>query len=127
MPSLISKIAPAGNKGTAMGVYSFCQFFGIGIGGTIAGWLYGQHHLEGVFIFAALLGLLWLLVAITMPKPKHLGTFMLKLEREINQEALSNIDGVEEVVIMQDEGVAYLKVDNAIVDKNKLMAFAKKS
>jgi MFS family permease len=37
LPSLISKVAPAEVKGTAMGVYSSLQFLGIFIGGIIGG------------------------------------------------------------------------------------------
>ena len=35
LPSLLSKIAPAGGKGTAMGVYSTSQFAGAALGGVI--------------------------------------------------------------------------------------------
>jgi len=37
LPSLISKVAPAGGKGTAMGVYSTSQFLGAGLGGVLGG------------------------------------------------------------------------------------------
>ncbi len=40
LPSLISKVAPAGGKGTAMGVYSTSQFLGAALGGVLGGWLY---------------------------------------------------------------------------------------
>jgi len=40
LPSLVSKIAPAGQKGAAMGVYSSSQFFGAFVGGAAGGWLY---------------------------------------------------------------------------------------
>lgn len=35
LPSLISKVAPAGGKGTAMGVYSTSQFLGAALGGIL--------------------------------------------------------------------------------------------
>jgi predicted MFS family arabinose efflux permease len=44
LPSLISKVAPAEVKGTAMGVYSSLQFLGIFIGGIIGGM---AHHQRG--------------------------------------------------------------------------------
>ncbi len=37
LPSLISKEAPAGSKGTAMGVYSTFQFFGAAAEGSLGG------------------------------------------------------------------------------------------
>ncbi|MCZ5569920.1 MFS transporter, partial [Escherichia coli] len=39
LPSLISKEAPAGYKGTAMGIYSTSQFLGVALGGILGGWL----------------------------------------------------------------------------------------
>jgi len=42
LPSLISKVSPAGGKGTAMGVYSTSQFLGSALGGILGGWLF-QH------------------------------------------------------------------------------------
>lgn len=72
LPSLISKVVPPDAKGTAMGVYSSSQFMGIFIGGTIGGWVYGRYGLEGVFLFSALLALVWFLLAFTMKKPGSL-------------------------------------------------------
>ena len=42
LPSLISKVSPAGGKGTAMGVYSTSQFLGSALGGILGGWMF-QH------------------------------------------------------------------------------------
>jgi MFS family permease len=57
LPSLVSKKVFAGGKGTAMGVYSTCQFLGAFAGGAVGGWLL-QHM--GV---AALIGLCMVLSA----------------------------------------------------------------
>lgn len=62
LPSLTSKIAPAHLKGTAMGVYSSCQFFGIFVGGAAGGYLLSKTNFVGVFLFAACMGLIWLAV-----------------------------------------------------------------
>jgi predicted MFS family arabinose efflux permease len=43
LPSLISKLAPASAKGTAMGVYNTSQSLGLFVGGVAGGWL-AQHH-----------------------------------------------------------------------------------
>lgn len=37
MPAMVSSIAPAGQKGSAMGIYASFQFFGAFVGGTLAG------------------------------------------------------------------------------------------
>jgi MFS family permease len=64
LPSLISKAAPAAAKGTALGVYSSLQFFGIFAGGVIGGW--ADQHLgrNGVFALSTGLTVLWLIVIV---------------------------------------------------------------
>jgi len=66
LPSLISRVAPAEAKGTALGIYSSSQFFGIFVGGALGGWLQGVWGLSGVFGLCAALASLWLLVALAM-------------------------------------------------------------
>ena len=70
LPSLVSKTAFAGGKGTAMGVYSSCQFMGAFAGGAGGGWLLdhlGSGVLTGVCL--ALAAVWWLLVqAAPMPE-----------------------------------------------------------
>lgn len=63
LPSLVSKKANPSSKGTAMGVYSSFQFFGIFMGGLSAGIIVQWGPLQAIFIFNALLGLFWLLCA----------------------------------------------------------------
>jgi MFS family permease len=59
LPSLISKIAPAQHKGSAMGIFSSFQFSGIFLGGLMAGIL--RHYYENSYIFflAGLLCIMW--------------------------------------------------------------------
>ena len=51
LPSLISKFAPAGMKGTAVGVYSSIQFLGTFAGAAAGGWLSQRHGASAVFAF----------------------------------------------------------------------------
>lgn len=71
LPSLVSKTAPAARKGTALGIYSCCQFLGIFAGGSLAGWLYGQFGLLNVFLFCTTLTILWATLAFRMKNPQH--------------------------------------------------------
>lgn len=59
LPALISKIAPANCKGTAMGIYSCSQFLGIFVGGVAGGWIYGHFQPSAVFLFCAMLAFSW--------------------------------------------------------------------
>ena len=64
LPSLISKLAPAGTKGTAIGVYSSVQFLGTFAGAAVGGWLSQHHGADAVFGFCAALAVVWLLLAL---------------------------------------------------------------
>lgn len=69
LPSLVSKTVSATSRGTAMGVYSSCQFFGIFMGGVLGGWMYGRFGMESVFGFTALIGIIWWLIVKGMEPP----------------------------------------------------------
>ncbi len=130
LPSLISKIAPAESKGTAMGVYTSSQFIGAFLGGILGGWVHTVLGLEAVFLAAAFGALLWLLIAFGMAKPSHLTNSLLRVgtvdasEASLLVDRLLALPGVEEAVVIAEEGVAYLKVDSKMVDREALDAFA---
>lgn len=117
LPSLISKIAPAGSKGTAMGIYSSAQFLGIFVGGAFGGYLFNHFGANSIFSFCAILSIVWALVAVTMKKPLHLSSKIVKvgklspIEAKGLQKKLLAMKGVKEVMISIDEEVAYLKID----------------
>ena len=126
LPSLISKTAPGDLKGTAMGAYSSSQFMGAFIGGAAGGWLYGEFGVEIVFLLCAATSGSWVIVALFMKTPKYLANMLLSLD-DISDEKgddfvmeLLNIAGVEEVKLHFEESVAYLKVDNKILQKDEL-------
>ena len=129
LPSMIVKTAPAHVKGTAMGVYSSSQFMGAFAGGIIGGTLYGALGVTGVFGFCGLALLFWAYLAYTMRQPKYLSSFMINVGVMDDKgatklaEELSNIPGVAEAVVIAEDGIAYLKVDNQIIDKNVLLAY----
>lgn len=70
LPSLISRIAPPELKGTAMGVYSSCQFLGSAVGGVLGGIALGRYGTPGVFFLCAGLALVWLAASWNMQPPK---------------------------------------------------------
>lgn len=119
LPSLVSKIAPAGSKGTAIGVYNTGQFLGLFIGGAVGGFLAQHANYAAVFAFSAGLGIAWLMGALSMQKPPAVKTRMFHIE--LGDEAaaqalaarLAQLDGVREAAVSAEEGVAYLKVDLA--------------
>jgi len=61
LPSLVSKLALESWKGTALGIYSSLQFFGIFVGGIIGGWLDMTYGMVGIVLFCITLTLTWFL------------------------------------------------------------------
>lgn len=59
LPTMISYSAPGSKKGTAMGVYSTSQFFGIFLGGLWGGWLNHHYGQQSIFIANLILALIW--------------------------------------------------------------------
>lgn len=62
LPSLVSRLAPDHMRGAAMGAYATCQFGGAGLGGVLGGVGLQQFGLSGLFVGAAAVALLWLLL-----------------------------------------------------------------
>jgi MFS family permease len=127
LPSIISKLAPAQSKGTAMGVYNTSQSIGLFVGGAAGGWL--AHHVgEGaVFAFGATLSAIWLVLAATMKKPPAVKTKMYHLEpldaaqASLLAQRLKAVAGVAEAAVIGEEGTAMLKVDMAAWDEESVL------
>ncbi|MGL1834207.1 MFS transporter [Rhodocyclaceae bacterium SMB388] len=68
-PSWISKIAPAANKGTALGVYNTLQSIGLFVGGMLGGLIAQHYGSQAVNLFCAVIALVWLGLAATMTPP----------------------------------------------------------
>tara|TARA_B100000029_G_C17579000_1_gene959021 strand:+ start:1350 stop:2705 length:1356 start_codon:yes stop_codon:yes gene_type:complete len=117
MPSMMSRLAPVGKKGSTIGVYNTFQFMGIFSGGIIGGWLYGVYGADGVFIFLACSGLAWLILILAVQKPNFLESRMIDLkkvpESEVSAllEKFQSIDGVREVILMPTEKIVHLRVE----------------
>jgi len=126
LPSLVAKISPAENKGTAMGVYSSSQFFGAFCGGMIGGKLLGLYGVEGVFLFSALSLLVWFMIAASMKNPRYLSNYVVNVANATEQnkllltQQLTDVQGVAEAVVMVEEGEAFLKVELHALEYDKL-------
>ncbi|EGI75364.1 MFS transporter [Hylemonella gracilis] len=68
-PSLVSRIAPAHARGTALGVYNAVQSLGLFVGGAGGGWLARQGGASALFIACTVAMVLWLWVAWPMQAP----------------------------------------------------------
>lgn len=124
LPSMISKIAPLAAKGTAMGVYSSMQFLGAFFGAIGGGLVMQYLGGDAVFLFAAGLLLLWLLVARAMQPPAAVRTKMYPLPKMDDhagaalQQRLMQLQGVREAMVVPAECMACLKVDMSGFDES---------
>ena len=114
IPSWISKRAPVANKATAMGLNSSSQFFGAFVGGAMGGLLLTQPNLLSWGILAVIMGAALLLI-IPIADPPYLSSTTVTIPKDINIQDWSRqmlaVDGVDELVVMAKEQVAYLKLD----------------
>lgn len=116
LPSLVSKLAPAGAKGTAMGLYSTFQFAGAFLGGATGGLL----AMDVLHVYEVLLAavVLWLGYAWFMPQPRYLQSVMLRPTEDSFAPnvllQLPELPGVHEVVSLPEENVIYLKVEKRV-------------
>lgn len=126
LPSLVSKEAPAGYKGTAMGIYSTSQFIGVAIGGSLGGWLLQLDGAALVFLGSAAVAAMWFIVSLTMQEPPYVSSLRLELPGSAQQEGaaleyrLKAQPGVADVVIVFEEAAAYIKVDTKLSTRRHL-------
>lgn len=121
IPSWISKRAPVANKATAMGINSSSQFLGAFFGGALGGMLLNQ----GVMLSWGLLGavmVIALLLILPIAQPPYLTSTTMAIPQQADISAWSqqvmDVDGVDEVVVMPKDGVAYLKLDKQKLTDN---------
>jgi MFS family permease len=69
LPSLVTRVAPAHARGTAIGVYNTTQTLGLFFGGLLGGWVAEHYGATAVFAICAALSALWLAAASAMRPP----------------------------------------------------------
>ncbi|WP_461516529.1 MFS transporter [Porticoccus sp.] len=125
LPSLVSKSAPAGGRGTAMGIYSTSQFLGAFAGGVTGGFVAHRYGYEMVFWVAAGMICLWLSAALTMKKPRHLKSLVVSLwpeEKIVVSDFVGKVPGIVDVVVIPEHRLAYFKVDHDLFSSEKMEA-----
>ena len=120
LPSWLSKSAPIQSKATAMGVNASSQFFGAFCGGMLGGQLLLVHNTTIGWGILAAIAILWLLISFGLTQPRYLSSLVLPLPTDQRAEEWASqllaIQGIEEVVIMSDQQVAYVKLDKREID-----------
>lgn len=121
IPSWISKKAPVANKATAMGINSSSQFLGAFFGGALGGVLLSQGTLTAWAILGGIMAVA-LLLTFPISQPPYLTSTTMAIPKQADISAWSQqvmeTDGVDEVVVMPKDGVAYLKLDKQKLTDN---------
>jgi predicted MFS family arabinose efflux permease len=127
LPSLVSRIAPTGTKGTAIGVFTSVQFLGTFLGAAGGGYVYGNWGAAGIVIFDGALLVIWLVLAAgtRVPAPRSTRVYALRALDEQEADALTarlrGLPGVHEVRVTAPERRAYLMVDSAGFDEENVL------
>ena len=115
-PAMVSSIAPAGKKGSAMGIYASFQFLGAFLGGTLSGLASQYIGPQWVFVIAGGASGIWWLGLRKLGTSERLKRFTLKPDftrysADTIGEQLATLEGVVDVTVVPDEGVVYIKAD----------------
>lgn len=113
-PAMVSNIAPAGKKGSAMGVYASFQFFGAFLGGVLSGSIGELLGIQWVFVLASTLCCIWLLLIRGINATERLKRYTLKTDEQTTDLAiqkLSELKGLVDITVVPNEQVMYLKAD----------------
>lgn len=127
LPSLVSKLAPAGAKGTAMGIYSTSQFMGAAVGGFLGGGLYTLGGNGAVFAGCAALAALWWVFAATMQEPPYVTSTRLTVGAATGpgDELLARLrsqPGVMDALYVAEDAAVYVRFDNKVNEREQLQA-----
>jgi MFS family permease len=126
LPAMVSKIAGAGERGTAMGVYSTAQFAGGFAGGMFGGLLAGTWDITTLMAANAVLCGIWLLYTFGISSQGNFRNVTIRLpgDQPVSvshvTDALLSVNGVMDVALIPEERLAYLKVDLAQYDESAL-------
>ncbi|WP_063454600.1 MFS transporter [Acinetobacter johnsonii] len=120
LPSWLSKAAPIQSKATAMGVNASSQFLGAFFGGVTGGQLLLLNNTALGWSILTGLAIVWLLISFGLAQPRYLSSMVLRLPEHKQPDEWTSqllaIRGIEEVVVMSDQQVAYVKVDKQQID-----------
>ncbi|MDQ8023809.1 MAG: MFS transporter [Moraxellaceae bacterium] len=127
LPALVSRMAPAGTRGFALGAFNTAQALGAGCGGVLGGWLAMNHGPRAVFVAALVLMLVWLVWARSMRVPPLSDQREYALPPEVDldtaSEEIGRLPGVREVAVEPERRVARLKINPERWDERLMLRY----
>ncbi|WP_228411740.1 MFS transporter [Entomomonas moraniae] len=127
LPSMISKVAKAGAKGTAMGIFSTSQFLGAGIGASASGILIKFGGVSATFIGSIVICVIWLAILLRMKEPPYVTSIRLALSENqlANPQLIASLleqQGISDAFIAPDEQAIYIKFDKQYIKAEQVEA-----
>lgn len=127
LPSMISKVAKAGAKGTAMGIFSTSQFLGAGIGASASGILIKFGGVSATFIGSIVICVIWLAILLRMKEPPYVTSIRLALSENqlANPQLIAFLleqQGISDAFIAPDEQAIYIKFDKQYIKAEQVEA-----
>lgn len=116
LPAMLTQHAPVGSKGSASGIYTTWQFLGAFLGGVIGGYSLQKFGPSGVIILCIALLVCWLLVSVGLQQVLATTRMTFQVDGLNERQAaslssdLTALSGIEEAIVIADEGAVYLKV-----------------
>lgn len=127
LPAQVSRVAPAGARGTAVAVYGTVQFLGAAIGSALGGYLMQNAGRDGLLWLNLVLIAGWFAVACGMrnsEKSTERAFAIPPMDADhavVLGKALGSLSGVREVRVNAAAGVAYLKVRTQDFDERDVL------
>ena len=127
LPSLVTRTAPLGAKGVAIGVFTSLQFLGIFAGAAGGGYLYGRWGETGIVALDVVLLGLWLVIArgLQVPSSRSARVYALRpldgSQADRLEARLRALPGVHEARVVNHERRAYLTVDSTGFDEENVV------
>jgi MFS family permease len=127
LPTLTSKLAPAGMRGVAIGVYSSVQFLGTFVGAVLGGFAYGHWGRTGVVIVNTALLVVWLAAALGMKSPPATSTRSYTLPHLDGNRAAAlaervlTLQGVRQARVVSEGNTLTVEVDSESFDEHNLL------
>lgn len=114
--STATKFAKSHIRGSALGVFNAFQFFGVFVGGVIAGVVTKSFGYHGLTLLVFCLSLLWLIFTFFTNNPPMVATIF----NENIKESLKTKDGVLEIYFNEDLKKYVVKFDKRVVSKEEI-------
>ncbi len=115
LPALVSTIAPAGQKGSAMGIYASFQFFGAFLGGLLSGLVTDIWTPKTAYLAGAIGAACWIVILFGLKEVMKLRRLSMQVSfanvaPQTLEKSLMQLEGVHEVVASEPDGAVYLKI-----------------